>query len=121
LEQAGRCRVFIVIPEVDVACVRGWAEKRTPPEFRAEMRVEVDQTGDALTVFECRPPWDGVGTEWTRVVVARLAFDAAGRRWSLDCADSTGKFHRYDLLGPVSQVTGLLDEIDADPTGIFWG
>lgn len=110
-----------MIPELDVARVRGWAEERTPPEFRLEMRVEVDQRGDALTVFECRPPWDGVGTEWTRVVVARLTFDAATRQWFLDCADSNGRFRRYDFLGPVPQVTELLDEIDADPTGIFWG
>lgn len=110
-----------VIAERAAAGVREWAAGRTPPAVRDEMRIEVDETEDALTVFECRPPWDGVGSEWTRVSVARLRFDEQRGQWSLECADSYGRFHPYDLVGPASEVQDLVDEIDADPTGIFWG
>ena len=40
--------------------------------------------------------------------------------WSLYWADRNGRWHRYDDLepGPVDKV---LNEIEADPTCIFWG
>jgi hypothetical protein len=31
------------------------------------------------------------------------------------------RFHRYDRIEPSAAVTALIDEIDRDPTGIFWG
>jgi hypothetical protein len=28
---------------------------------------------------------------------------------------------RYELIEPSADITALLQEIDSDPTGIFWG
>jgi hypothetical protein len=58
--------VYGVIVAGVTAGVLEWADQRTPPEFRDEMRVEVDELAGALTVFECRSPWDGVGSDWSR-------------------------------------------------------
>jgi Protein of unknown function (DUF3024) len=35
--------------------------------------------------------------------------------------DRNLRFHSYDLLAPSNRVDDLLDEINRDPTGIFWG
>jgi len=35
--------------------------------------------------------------------------------------DRNQKWHKYDLVEPSSDVLVLLDEIDRDPTCIFWG
>ncbi len=54
-----------MVPELDANRVRKWAHDKTPPEYRDEMRVEVDETPRGLTVLDCRPPWsDLIGPEW---------------------------------------------------------
>jgi hypothetical protein len=41
--------------------------------------------------------------------------------WTLYFRDRNLRFHRYDLAAPSGSVAELLAEVDADPTGIFWG
>ncbi len=53
--------------------------------------------------------------------VAQLRYDEGRAAWSLFCSDSNGRWWEYDELGPTKEVGPLLNEIDADPTGIFWG
>jgi hypothetical protein len=43
------------------------------------------------------------------------------RRWALYCADRNGRWHNYPDTKPTRQIDELLTEVDADPTGIFWG
>jgi hypothetical protein len=58
--------------------------------------------------------------EWSRVPVAQFRYDAEHNHWTLYCADRNSRWHRYDLVAP-GTVEQLLEEIDHDPTGIFWG
>ncbi len=53
--------------------------------------------------------------------IARLRYTAAGRSWTLYWRDRNFRFHIYDLLAPSNRVDDLLNEIDRDPTYIFWG
>ena len=86
------------------------------------MRIEVDQTPRGFTFFDCRPPWGGgVGPEWIRTPIARLGYVKKRNEWTLYWVDRNSKFHRYKRVGPTAQLVELLDEIDADPTCIFWG
>ncbi len=52
--------------------------------------------------------------------MAQLRYSATTHHWSLYWPDRNGRWHRYDdpHRGPVDQ---LLNEIEADPTCIFWG
>jgi Protein of unknown function (DUF3024) len=43
------------------------------------------------------------------------------KSWTLQRRDRNGKWHRYADANPTADVTNLLNEIDGDPTGIFWG
>ena len=111
-----------MVPEADENDVRKWAEEKTPPEFRDQMRVEVDETPRGLTIFDCRPPWsEHVGTEWSRNPIARLTYTKQSGEWTLYFADHNSRFHRYPEFAPRKHVAHLLAEIDADPTCIFWG
>jgi hypothetical protein len=75
-----------------------------------------------VTIFECRPRWQPeYGPDWTRQPVARLRYTKARREWSLYWTDRNSKFHRYDQAAATATVEGLLAEVDADPTCIFWG
>jgi Protein of unknown function (DUF3024) len=114
------------LPETDIARINRWAEQenaRIPPHAREEVRIEFDVDDRSVTILECRTPWDPerMGPEWTRVPVARLRYTRSRREWTLYWPNRNSKFHRYDLVQPTTDVDALLDEIDRDPTSIFWG
>ena len=52
--------------------------------------------------------------------MAQLRYSANTHYWSLYWADRNGRWHRYDDLEP-SPVDKALNEIEGDPTCIFWG
>ncbi len=108
------------VPDFDLLKIRRYCEEKTPQEFRSEMQVEVGVRGKSVTIFECRPPWDEQGTEWSRLPIGQLRYDPATARWTLFWADRNSRWHLYDLVDP-GTVEELLGEIDRDPTCIFWG
>jgi hypothetical protein len=109
------------IPELDLARVQRWCADRIPEHVRDQVRLEADVRGRSITILECRPHWSDAEAPWTRMKIAQLRFDDDGRTWTLYCADRNGRWHRYDDLDPSGSVSELLDEIDQDPTGIFFG
>ena len=114
-----------MLPETDVARVHRWVADRNeqvPAEARDQVRYELDIDQRSVTIQECRPPWKPEnGPEWTRFPIARLRFTTARKEWSIYQRDRNLKFHRYDLFDPTPSIQTALDEIDCDPTGIFWG
>jgi hypothetical protein len=86
------------------------------------VRVECEIDRSYLTVVERRAPWrPEVGRDWTRLPIARLRYTKASKTWTLYWRDRNLRFHRYDRIEPSVNVSVLIDEIDCDPTGIFWG
>lgn len=111
-----------MLPAVDVAAVRAYCEQRVPPHALHQVRVEAVLTRGAATVVERRAPWRAdYGPEWTATGIARLRYTVARGEWALYWRDRNARWHRYDLIEPSSDIAVLLDEIDQDPTGIFWG
>ncbi len=105
-----------------MARARRWCEGRIPSRLRDEVRIEVDISGQALTIFECRPPWRAeFGPTWSRLPVARFRYSAKTNLWTLLWRDRNLRFHRYDLCLPSPHLAVLLAEVDRDSTGIFWG
>nr|WP_221623138.1 DUF3024 domain-containing protein [Micromonospora globispora] len=86
------------------------------------MRIECEEAARHLTIVECRAPWRAdMGSEWTRLPVARLRYTKSTGTWTLYHRDRNLRFHRYDLTPPTGNMAELLDELDRDPTAIFWG
>ena len=114
------------MPETDVGRINRWVAARNdriPPHARDQIRIEADLDDRSATIMECRPPWDPkrMGPDWTRSPVARLRYTRSRREWTLCWRDRNSKFHLYDLAPPTVGVGALLEEIDRDPTSIFWG
>lgn len=110
------------VPELDVARVRRYCESRVPARFRDEARIEAGVRGNAVTIFDCRPPWhpDDAGGDWTRTPVAQFRYDPSKTTWTLHWSDRNGRWHPYEHVPPGS-LDDLLVEVDADPMAIFWG
>lgn len=110
------------VPDTALAAVRRYCDDKIPAQHRDQLRVECSARGNSITIFECRPPWHpDLGPDWTRQPVAQLRYNPADHHWQLYCADRNSRWHYYDMVEPTPQLSQLLDEIDEDPTGIFWG
>lgn len=102
--------------------MRRWAEAKVPADLRNEIRMEIDASPTAVTIFESRPPWNSPQSDsWTRSPVVRLRYTQSKRSWTLYWCDQHQKFHRYEFAPPTQSLDRLLKEIDDDPTAIFWG
>jgi hypothetical protein len=111
-----------VLPGLDVAAVRHYCEQRVPPHALHQVRSELVLARGAVTIVERRAPWrEDYGPEWTSRGVARLRYTAKSGVWTLYWSDRNGRWHRYDLIEPTPDIRVLLDEVDRDPTCIFWG
>jgi len=112
-----------MIPDSDLARIKRWAEDRIPEHARDQVWIGLDVADRAITILECRPLWnpDRSGHDPTRLPIARLRYTKSRREWSLYWRDRNSRFHTYELAKPSAAVTDLLEEIDLDRTGIFWG
>jgi Protein of unknown function (DUF3024) len=104
------------VPELDLARIRQFCESKVP----AHLRDEADVRGKSVTILDCRPPWHPNLTAWSRAPIAQLRYDIDTNLWTLYWADRNSRWHRYDDTDP-GTAEDLLNEINDDPTCIFWG
>ena len=109
-------------PPIDVAAIRSYCEQRVPPHALHQVRLETIVERNIVTIVERRAPWrPDYGPEWTTGPVARLRYVHKYRHRTLLWRDRNQRWHHYDLVEPTADVTALINEIERDPTGIFWG
>lgn len=96
--------------------------KQSPVESRDSYRIEHSIRGKSITIIERRPPWNPAsGLEWTSTKLAQLRYDERARVWTLYSVGSDDRWHAYEFAPPALDVTPLLEAIEDDRTGIFWG
>ena len=97
-----------------------YIEGKIPAHVRDKVRLSYRFRGNTITLFEHRPVFNKQG-KWTDSPVAQFRYNPGGNKWTLYCADRNSRWHRYDDLEPAEDFDVLLQEVDEDPTGIFWG
>jgi hypothetical protein len=100
--------------------VSHYCEGRIPDEYLDRIRVGYKFRGRSITLYTERPSHKDP-SQWVRVVVAQIRFDEGNSEWELYWADRNSRWHVYDLVEPSENLADLLDEVERDPTGIFWG
>jgi hypothetical protein len=98
-----------------------YCDKRVPAHMRNKITVSFEVRGNSVTIFENRAPWRPEFIEWTKMKVAQIRYDAKSAMWTLYCSDRNEKWHEYQSIPTKKNLDKILEEIDADPTGIFWG
>ncbi len=95
-------------------------ENRIPLRARNQVRLGFRFRGDSVTLFEerLRFRWSD---EWVTIVVAQFRFDPGTSQWTLYCAERNSRWHEYLDAEPTKNLDDLNEEVDRDPTGIFWG
>lgn len=106
------------------SALRTYCDLRASVFAHEDVRLEVVLRGEAATIYEHQFLSASDGGEdsgvWSRLTVAQFRFDARTRRWTLYYADRSSRWYLYDDSDP-SGLEDLIAEVDADPTGIFWG
>lgn len=109
-----------MVPGNDVELIRRWASTRYPVRLRNEMRAELEVSESGVDVYECRPPWPAdAGLQWSKALVVRFEF--AHDRWSILWRDSLGRLLPFTPAPSSSSIAELLEVVDDDTSGVFWG
>lgn len=98
--------------------VAAYCDQRSTHDYRIEHAIR----GASITILERRPPWNpAYGSEWSSMKIAQLRYDKPTRHWKLYAAGSDDRWHAYAFTAPAADIARLLDAIEQDRTGIFWG
>lgn len=89
----------------------------TPVEFLHQRRIDVEVEAHTAILIES----SYLSGRWLSVPMAKLRYDEPADTWTLFSATVDGDWQVYADAYPTNHVGPLLDEIDRDPTGIFWG
>jgi hypothetical protein len=100
--------------------VKAFCETRIPEEIRDKIKMTYEVKGNKITIIEERPPWTGEGP-WTKMAIAQVRFNEEQENWTLYWRDRNEKWHLYTEITPVKNVEEIINEVDKDPSGIFWG
>ena len=100
--------------------LEAYCRTKVPLRLAHKLRVGFRTRGNRVTLFEERHPVMHPD-QWVEIVVAQFRYDPAATRWTLYCADRNSRWHLYDEAEASENFGDLLDGVDHDPTGIFWG
>ncbi len=97
-----------------------YCDARIPSHVRDTVRLSFRIRRNEVVLFEerpaFRPPHD-----WSELPVAKFKDVATQRLWRLYCMHRDLCWHAYQLRPAARRFKTSLAEVDADPTGIFFG
>jgi hypothetical protein len=93
---------------------------RVPPAVRDKLRIVFRMKANEVVLFEERPGFQR-RQEWHEMAVAKFRYVGTQRLWRLYCQHRDLRWHAYQALPEARDFQRLLNEVAADPTGIFWG
>jgi len=97
-----------------------FSDKRIPVEVQDQVKISFSFRGNSVTLFEERPSFMDKNT-WSKIPIAQIKYEHGSGEWTLFSADRNGKWNKYLDLYPTTDFEAILNEIDQDPTGFFWG
>ena len=100
--------------------LHSFCEKRIPNEHNNRIRLFCKFRGKSVTLIESRPAMFDKDT-WHDLNIAQFRYDATNGKWTLYFADRNDNWHMYMDSDPSKDLQDLIDEVNDDPTGIFFG
>ena len=94
--------------------------RHTREDLKHKLFFEYRVCGHDVAVFECRPFWNDP-TEMTSGGVAKFKFVRSRNEWQLYWQRADLKWHRYDPYPASKEITQLVEEVEADRYGCFFG
>jgi hypothetical protein len=93
---------------------------RVPPEIQDKLRFEYRIEGQNVILSEVRPRWDKP-EEWSALDFAKIRYVRKTGIWKLYWMRQTGKWELYEPKEEAKQLKTLVDAIEEDRYGCFFG
>jgi len=100
--------------------LKDYCKHKIPDTLKNKIRLDFKIRGNNFTLFEFKPSLFKPEL-WIDIPVAQFRYDPETSLWTLYCADRNSKWHIYFEARETKNFEELLAEVNADPTGIFWG
>ena len=100
--------------------VGGLCSHRTPAHLKDKLRFEYDIEKQNVFIYEVRPVRDNP-EEFTKLPFAKLTYVKSRQIWKLYWKRASGKWERYEPKDSDRNLDALVQEIDEDPYGCFFG
>lgn len=98
-----------------------FVEKRRPsPDIRSKLDIGFQITGQSFEIYEKRPQWNDP-SKTIEGFVAKVTYVKSRKIWKLFWMRADLKWHSYTPLPTSKSLEEILDEINTDPHGCFWG
>lgn len=108
------------IGEIDQV-VGQWCLNRVPPHLKTSVDYDYKIDGQAVTIIEVRPAWQGAPGEVTRQPMAKFRFVIATEQWQIYWMRSSGKWQSYEPMSEATKLNDALMVIETDQYGCFFG
>ena len=100
--------------------VGGLCRRRTLPALAGQLRLGYEIDGQSVVLFEERPDWRDLAKR-KRSPFAKLRFVRTTGLWTLYWRRADLKWHAYRPASPTSDLAALLEVVDHDEYGAFFG
>jgi hypothetical protein len=99
-----------------------WCASQVPADRRDSMQIGYLIQGDEVTIIERHPPtFPELDAAWTSTPIAQLRYrDPEAGLWSL-YVPAGEHWRRYEGTQHALRPERLLEEVELDPAGVFWG
>ncbi|PLX94898.1 MAG: hypothetical protein C0619_02070 [Desulfuromonas sp.] len=97
-----------------------YCRTRVPSWLKEELRLEFTIESETATVFQERRRCQG-SCEWFRFPLAQFRYSEELNQWSLHHYDEQQQWRLYLNVNPSLDLNKLIQAVDADPMGFFWG
>lgn len=95
-------------------------EWRSPAPLRDQLRTTFEVEGYDVIVYEERSGWNDP-QEWTTLPVAKFKYIRKDNVWKLYWMRRDLKWHSYEMSPGTKSLEALVQEVDSDPQGAFFG
>jgi len=97
-------------------------DKRPPIEMRSKLDLGFSFSRNTFELFEVRPVWSSPDpNDYQKSSFAKFRYVKTQKVWKLYWQRASGKWQSYDPLPQSSNIDSILECIEADIYGCFYG
>jgi hypothetical protein len=119
-----RSRYTLAFSEIELkrieAVVGPLCGRRSPAHAHHQVRTEYRVEDQGVLIVEVRVVWDDP-SRWMEHGVAKLKFNRKAGEWRLFWQRASLRWESYEPLASSRDLAILVEEIDRDPNGCFFG